>query len=155
MTLHWSGHAPIAVELYDDQATYHAEKRHRFEYREAKERIERCKREEFGEPQIGERGDQGKTRPAWDKVPARKHVKEEDDANSAEKADEMGQQPPGRGKRANKVIIENQRKGAQGDGGQERQTVVRRAPEEQGRDQPISKGQETRENDDVESKEVS
>ena len=67
----------------------------------------------------------------------------------------MGQQPPGRGKRANKVIIESQRKGAQGDGGEERQTVVRRAPEEQGRDQPISKGQYTRENDDVESKEVS
>src|SRR5437899_11364664 len=84
-----------------------------------------------------ERRDQDKTCPARDKVPAWKHVKEEDDANRAEKADDMGQQPPGRGKRPNKVIIESDRKCAQGERSEERQRVVRLAPEEQCSDQPV------------------
>ena len=66
----------------------------------------------------------------------------------------MGQQPPGRGKRPNKVIIESDRKCAQGERSEERQRVVRLAPEEQCSDQPVPKGKNARDNDDVGSKEV-
>ncbi len=64
----------------------------------------------------------------------------------------MGREPPGRGKGANKAIIEHNWKGAQGDGGQERHTVVRLAPEEEGRDQPVPKGKNTIANDGVDTK---
>ncbi len=88
-------------------------------------------------------------REAGDKVPARKHVTKEDDAEEAENAESMGQEPPGRWKCVNQASIEHNRTESQGDGSQERQAIVRLAPEEEGRDQPVPQGIHTHNHDDV------
>ncbi len=85
-------------------------------------------------------------------MPSRKHVKEQDDAEIAEKADDMGQEPPWPCQYAHKATIESNRKGGQADDGEERQTIVRLVQEEQCRDQPVAKGKNTRNHDGVGSK---